>query len=56
MRSRFIVIACVGGQQPAQVSLAEDDGVVQALPANGRSIVRQSRSTTASEVRWVCRG
>src|SRR4051812_21280571 len=35
MRSYFVVVACVGDQQPAQVSLAEDDGVVKALAANG---------------------
>src|SRR3954471_13411326 len=35
MRSDFVVIACIGDQQPAQVSLAEDDGVVKALAANG---------------------
>ena len=35
MRSDFVVIACVGGQHPAQVCFAEDNGVVQALPANG---------------------
>ena len=34
MRSQFVVIAGVGRKDPAQVGLAEDDDVIEALPAD----------------------
>lgn len=33
MRSQFVVIAGIGRKDPAQVSLAEDDDVIEALPS-----------------------
>src|SRR3954447_6855993 len=53
MRSDFFVVACVGDQQPAQVSLAEDDRVVQALAANGPN---QSFGKTVLPRRARCNG
>ena len=34
MRSQFVVIPAVGRKDPAQVGLAEDDDVIEALPAD----------------------
>jgi hypothetical protein len=34
MRSQFVVIGGVGRQDPAQIALAEDDDVIEALPAD----------------------
>ena len=34
MRSEFVVIAGVGGKDSAQMGLAKDDDVVQALPTD----------------------
>ncbi len=34
MRSDFIVIAGVGKKDPAQMSLAEDDDVIEAFPSD----------------------
>jgi hypothetical protein len=34
MRSQFVVIAGIGRKDPAQVGLAEDDDVIEALPAD----------------------
>src|SRR3954451_20788990 len=43
MRSDFVVIACVGDQQPAQVSLAEDDGPSASLFSQARRNCSHSR-------------
>ena len=34
MRSDFIIIVGVGGKDPAEVGLAEDDDVIEAFPAD----------------------
>ena len=34
MRSGFIVVAGVAGKDPAQMSLAKDDDVIEAFPAD----------------------
>jgi len=34
MRSEFVVVAGVGGKDPAQMSLAEDDDVIEAFPVD----------------------
>jgi hypothetical protein len=34
MRSEFIVVAGVGRKHPAQISLVQDDDVIEAFPAD----------------------
>ena len=34
MRSEFVVVAGVAGKDPAQMGLAEDDDLIEALPAD----------------------
>ena len=34
MRSQFVIIAGIARKDPAQVGLAEDDDVIEALPAD----------------------
>jgi hypothetical protein len=34
MRSEFVVVAGVAGKDPAQMSFAEDDDVIEAFPAD----------------------
>jgi len=35
MRSEPVVVTRIGGKDPAQVGLSEDDDVIEALPADG---------------------
>ena len=34
MRSQFVVISGVGREDPAQMALADDNGMIEALPAD----------------------
>jgi len=54
MRSQFVVIDGVGRKDSPQVSLAEDDDVIEAFPADrGRSVSPHARSARATSGRSV---
>jgi hypothetical protein len=52
MRSHIVVIDGIGGKDPAQVGLAEDDDVIKAFPgASSRSVSPRARSAKVTSGR-----